>query len=275
MNRGAVSMLKKIPMLVLAAVVLFPFYICFIYAFKSPSDIVFGKLGLPTQFYLENLKNVMFENPLFFNSMKNSILVTIPVTLVLTFICPMGAYVLARNNKRGYRMIYTLFLASILIPFQSIMLPLYLNLKMFDLVNTLFGFIVVKIGFTTAFNILVITSFVKTIPIVLEESASIEGAGRFRTFWSIVFPMMQPVNMTMLVLNVLFTWNDFNIALIVLQKSRVRTLPMAQFIYFGENTTDLHSAFAFATLSIIPVIILYLCFQKYIVEGIVAGAVKG
>ncbi|WP_077532173.1 carbohydrate ABC transporter permease [Massiliimalia massiliensis] len=262
-------------MLLLALVWISPFYIAVVYAFKSPTDQVFGALGPPSSLYLENFKDVLFDNKLFFTALKNSILVTIPVTAILQIICSTSAYVIARNSGRFYKLIYSLFVASILIPFQSIMLPVYINLQKVGMINNLWGFILIRIGFTVAFDTILITSFVKTIPVVLEEAASIDGAGRFTTFWKIVYPTMQPVNITVMVLNVLFTWNDYNIALIILQKTAVRTLPMAQYIYFGETTTELNPAFAFATLSMLPVIILYLFFQRYIVDGIVAGAVKG
>lgn len=273
---------KKLPravlflgLLALAVVWLAPFYIAVVYAFKDPADTVFGKLGPPSFLYLDNFKEVLLENKLFFSALKNSVLVTIPVTVALQMICSTSAYVLARNNGRFFKMIYAMFTASILIPFQSVMLPVYLNLKSVDLINNLWGFILIRIGFTVAFDTILITSFVKTIPAALEEAASIDGAGRFAVFWKIVYPTMQPVNITVMVLNILFTWNDYNIALITLQKTAVRTLPMAQYIYFGETTTQLNPAFAFAALSMLPVVALYLFFQKYIVEGIVAGAVKG
>ena len=273
---------KKLPRVLLFLIFLFlallwlaPFYIAVVYAFKAPDDTVFGKLGPPSALYLDNFKDVLFENKLFFTALKNSILVTIPVTLILQIICSTSAYVIARNRGRFYKIVYSVFVASILIPFQSVMLPIYLNLQQLDLINHLLGFILIRIGFTVAFDTILITSFVKTIPPVLEEAASIDGAGRFTVFWKIVYPTMQPVNITVMVLNVLFTWNDYNIALIILQKTAVRTLPMAQYIYFGETTTELNPAFAFATLSMLPVVVLYLFLQRYIVDGIVAGAVKG
>ena len=261
--------------ILLAMVILAPFYFCVIFAFKDQTDVVFGSMGPPSSLYLGHIQAVLFRNPVFLTALRNSIFVTIPTTLILQFICSTAAYVLARNENFVCKTIYTLFLASILIPFQSIMLPLYINLRSMNLINTLTGFTLVKSGFTVAFNCLVITSFVKSIPRVMEEAANIDGAGRFITFWRVVFPMMQPVNVSIMVLNILFTWNDFNIALIILQRNRVRTLPMAQYMYFGEITTDLHRAFAFSVLSMIPVIVIYLIFQKYIVEGIVSGAVKG
>jgi raffinose/stachyose/melibiose transport system permease protein len=252
-----------------------PFYLCLIYAFKAPSDIVFGKLGPPSYLYLGNISAVLFKNTLFFSALKNSIIVTVPSVLILQVVCSTGAYVLARNQNFICKAIYSLFVASILIPFQSVMLSTYIDLKSVNLINTRLGFVLVRVGFTIAFNSLIITSFVKSIPIALEEAASIDGAGRFTTFWKVVFPLMQPVNLSVLVLNFLFIWDDFGIALIILQKARVRTLPMAQYSYFGEISTDLHGAFAFTFLSMIPVVLLYLFFQKYIVEGVTSGAVKG
>ena len=182
---------------------------------------------------------------------------------------------LARNNTPFYKMMYTLFISGILVPFQCIMLPLYMNIYNLGLVSTNLGFILARSGFQVSISVLSITGFIKGIPRELEQAASIDGCGKIRTFWRIVFPLMTPINVTQMVLNTLFVWNDYSTAVVLLRDDTSRTLPLAQIIYFGENMTELNLAFAFFTLAMIPILILYLSTQRYIVSGIMSGAVKG
>lgn len=187
----------------------------------------------------------------------------------------MVAWVLARNNSRFYQIMYTVFTLGTLIPFQCIMLPLYLNLYNANLISTNIGFVIARSGLQISISILVITSFVKTVPRELEEAAAIDGCGMWKTFWSIVFPLLRPINATQLVLNTVYVWNDYNTAVVLLRDKASRTLPLAQIVYFNENTAELNLAFAFFIMAMLPILILYFSLQKYVVSGIMAGAVKG
>jgi len=206
---------------------------------------------------------------------KNSIITTIPTVLILLFSTSMASYVLARNNSGFYKAMYSLFISGILVPFQCIMLSLYLNIYNMGLASTNLGFILARSGFQVSISILSVTGFVKGIPRDLEQAANIDGCGKFRTFWQIVFPLMTPINVTQMVLNTLFVWNDYSVAVVLLREDTSRTLPLAQIIYFGENMTELNLAFAFFMLAMLPILILYLSTQRFIVSGIMSGAVKG
>lgn len=253
-----------------------PFYIALIYAFKTRPEIVASVLALPKRLYLGNFIAVITKNPAFISGLRNSVIATIPTVAILTFICPMCAFALARNAKnRWYNLIYVLIISAILIPWQGIMYPVYVDFRMVGLTNTLFGYVVARVGYQVPICILMLTGFVKEIPTDLEEAAHIDGANTFTAFWKIVFPVMKPVNITVLVLNLVFAWNDFNVALTMLPKNATRTLPLAQFYYFGENNIEINLAFAFFILSMLPIVLVYLFCQKYIVSGIVSGAVKG
>ena len=162
-----------------------------------------------------------------------------------------------------------------IIPFQSIMTPLYIDMTKWRLLNTLYGFIMAKIGFQIAFPVLLVSGFVKGIPRELEEAAAIDGAGIYSIFFRIVFPLMKPIILTSVVLNTLNVWNDFQMARPLLQKKTVRNVPLTQYFFFGENSIELGLAFALFILSMIPILILYLTLQKYIIGGITSGAVKG
>ena len=170
---------------------------------------------------------------------------------------------------------YSIFISGVLVPFQCIMLPLYMNIYNIGLVSTNLGFILARSGLQVSISVLAITGFVKSIPRELEQAASIDGCTKFATFWRIVFPLMAPINITQGVLNTLYVWNDYSTAVVLLREDSSRTLPLAQIIYFGENMSELNLAFAFFMLAMIPVLILYLCTQRFIVAGILSGAVKG
>ena len=255
--------------------VISPFYISIVYALKESTDITVNRLAWPQHPTLNNFVRVIFENEQFLTGYKNSILTTIPSVLILMTATSMAAYVLARFNNRFYKGMYLLFISGILIPIQCIMLPLYLNFFNMGLTNSNLGFVIARTGLQIPISILVVTSFVKTVPMDLEEAAKIDGCGRFSMFWRIVFPLMKPVNATQLVLNTLFIWNDYTTAVILLRKTESRTLILAQMAYFNEYTSELNLAFAFFILAMLPILLLYFCMQKYIVSGIMMGAVKG
>ena len=259
----------------LMILIVVPFYVAIIYAFKPRSEVGVNRLALPEHWTLENFRQVIFENDSFRIGFVNSVVTTIPSVLILLLISSMAAYVLARNKGKLYSILYTILTIGILVPFQCIMLTVYVNFFNAGLTSTNIGYIIARVGMQVSISILVVTSFVKTIPIELEEAAMIDGAGVNLTFWKIVLPLMKPVNITQLVLNTLFMWNDYNVAIVLQRTRESRTLPLAQIIYFNENTSELNYAFAFFVLSMIPILILYFCMQKHIVKGIMSGAVKG
>jgi raffinose/stachyose/melibiose transport system permease protein len=278
-NRKTISVIGNITRVVVICCILViyvgPFYISFLYSIKSHTDISRSRLAWPEHPTLVNYINVITRNQHFLTGYKNSVLTTIPTVFILMIITSMAAYVLARYNTKPYKFIYTLLISGIFIPFQCLMLPLYLNMSRLGLTSSSLGFIIVRTGMQISISILVVTGFVKTVPRELEEAAHIDGCSRFFTFWRIVFPLMKPVNATQLVLNTLFIWNDYNVAVVLLRTIQSRTLPLAQIIYFNENTTELNLAFAFFTMVMLPILILYLVMQKYIVSGVMAGAIKG
>lgn len=274
-KKTTLRIIHDVVAILLMVLVLVPFYVAFIYAFKPKWEVGVNRLALPQHWTLENFWMVMSQNNVFFTGYKNSLLSCIPTVLILMVITSMAAYVLARNKGKFYTAMYTIFTIGILIPFQCIMLTVYLDFFHWGLTSSNLGYIIVRVGMQVSISILVVTSFVKTIPYELEEAACIDGANKFVTFWKIVFPLMRPVNITQLVLNTLFCWNDYNVAIVMLRTKESKTLPLAQIIYFNENTSELNYAFAFFLMSMVPILILYFCMQKYIVQGIMSGAVKG
>jgi len=266
-----------INLIVYAAAVIFlvPFYISIVTSFKSRQEVAESVLSLPSRFMFENYAKAIEVTKLAV-SFKNSVIVTVAATVLIVLTSAMAAYVIARNyERRSSRYLEVVFLAALMVPFQIIMIPVYKLLKSAMLLNNLTGAILILVGTSIPYCTFLLIGFIKTVPRELEESAIIDGAGPYRTFWVIVFPLLKPIVSVLAVLYVLWMWNDFNIALIVLQKEAVKTIPIQQFYFFGEFTIDLSLAFASACLSLVPIVAIFLMAQKYVIEGLTAGALKG
>lgn len=268
------NLANRIVTVALALLFLSPFYIGLIYSFKTKQEITFTGLALPERIDFSNYAAVL-EDGSFFQGMINSVYTTIPSVILIMIICPMASYVFARNNTRIYNILYSLFLVAMLIPYQSVLLPIYSSMRDWGMLNTFAGNIFVKVGFQISLSILICTGFVKGIPKELEEAAYIDGLGYFGTFWRIVFPLMKSVLISILIINALFAWNDFQLSTVTLTKETVQTLPQLLYRYFGVHSVDLNEAFAAFNLAMLPLIILYLLLQKYITDGVMAGSVKG
>lgn len=259
----------------LLVIVLVPFYVAVLYAFKPMTEVTANRLAFPQNPTLENFHNVIYENELFSIGFKNSVINTIPTVLILMGCTSMAAWVLARNETPVYNFIYLVLSLGLLIPFQCFILPLFLNWYNLGLVSTNIGFIIARAGLQVSISMVAVTGFVKTVPRELEQAAGIDGCNRFQTFWKVVFPLMTPINVTQLVLNSLFIWNDYSTSVILLRDKESKSLTLAQIQYFNGKTTELNEAFAFFILAMTPILALYLICQKYIISGITAGAVKG
>ena len=255
--------------------VLLPFYVAVVYSFRSPDFITVSRLTWPDHPTWNNYYRVIYENASFLTGYKNSIINTIPTVTILMLFTSMAAWVLARHDTPFYKVMYAILTLGLLIPFQCFELPLYINWYNAGLVSTNLGFIIARAGLQISISLTAITGFVKTVPRDLEDAASIDGCNRFQCFWQVVFPLMTPINVTQLVLNTLFIWNDYGTSIILLRKKESFSLTLAQIVYFNENTMLLNEAFAFFIMAMIPILVLYLSMQKHIVSGITAGAVKG
>lgn len=260
---------------ILLILVVLPFYVAVLYAFKPVNEISANRLAFTSNPTWENFRSVIFDNKSFLTGYKNSLINTIPTVILLMACTSMAAWVLARNATKTYNFIYAVLSLGLLIPFQCYELPLFINWRGMGLDSTNIGFIIARAGLQISISMVAVTGFVKTVPRELEQAAGIDGCNRFQTFWRVVFPLMTPINVTQLVLNTLFIWNDYSTSVILLRDIDSYTLTLAQIRYFNGKTSELNPAFAFFIMSMIPILILYLACQKYIISGITAGAVKG
>ena len=258
-----------------ALLFVFPIYIAVITSFKTPLEIAESILALPQRLRLDNYIDGMRESQ-FARSLLNSVIVTFPAVFMIVVFSAMGGYAIARNakNNRLIRFLDKLYLSSLMIPFQVIMIPVYKTFKDLGLLNTLRGMILMLTGYSIAYPTFLIVGFVKSVPREMEEAATIDGCGPFRCFFSVVLPMLKPIIATVAALHVMWLWNDYNIAVILLQKDAIRTLTVKQYYFFSEFSANYGVAFAAAILCMIPILIFFVCMQKNLVEGISAGAVK-
>lgn len=257
----------------LAIICLAPFYVAICYAFKSKVDFAKTKLAFPTSLYMGNFVDALHVRN-FFDSVRNSAVVAILMVIIIILFCSSGAYIIARKNNRFYNAIYYVFQLVILIPFQTVMFPLYKELSSIGALNTLWGLCLAQAGVNVGYYVFLYTGFIKNVPISLEEAAFIDGCNRYQTFFYVVFPLLKPITMTSIVLSFLASWNDFIISMIICQKLERRTLPLMQFYFFGEYSANVSVAFAASLIAMVPAVIIYFCAQKYIVAGMTAGAVK-
>ena len=257
-----------------ALLIISPFYLAFCYAVKTKEQISMTGLAFPTSVAWENF-TMAIERTRFYETLSNTVLTTIVGTLILTFACSMAAYVLARRKGWFYAVFSGMLTLTILVPFHSYMFPLYLNIRAIGLNNSRAGYLLAKMGAQVGFSVIIMTGFVKSVPIQVEEATYIDGGGVFRTFFSVVVPLMKPILMTSVIVNALSFWNEYAIALVFLQSDANMTLPLMQTRFFGQYSADLGQAFALFTLSMLPILVLYFSFQRYVISGIVMGSVKG
>lgn len=258
-------------MWILALVFLVPALLTVFNSFKTDAAIGLNPLSLPTSLEINNYvlawKATRFPI-VFFNTLIITALSTVGIILVSS----MAAYVMVRTQSKLSWVIFLIFTLSMVVPFQTFMVPLVMLAKDMNLKSVL-GIVPIYMGLGAPMAIFLYHGFIKGIPHELEEAAQVDGANFFQIFFGIVFPLLTPITATVAIINVLWVWNDFLLPFIILPKET--TLQLAQFGFFGLFQKQYGRAMASLVLSAAPVIIFYLLMQKNIIKGITAGAVKG
>lgn len=257
--------------ILLAIVWISPFYLMLVNSFKVPREIFANVLNFPSQFNFDNYV-VAFDDLNFIRSFYNSLLITLVSVAVIVLFSSMAGYALARNKSKLSSAILLLFVAAMLIPFQSVMIPLTANFGRAGMLNR-FGLIFMYLGFGGSLAIFLYHGAMTRVSISMDEAAIIDGANKFQIFFRIIFPLMSPISVTVAILNVIWIWNDYLLPSLVLSR-RNETIPIRMFYFFGQYTRQWHLALAGLTIAIIPVIIFYFSAQKTIIDGVTEGAVK-
>lgn len=248
-----------------------PFYLMIVNSFKTPRGIFTNVLALPEELNWDNYVQA-FEELRFIRSLGNSLFITIVSVGIIILFSSMAGYALARNKSRLSAILLLLFVAAMLIPFQSVMIPLISIFGNAGFLNRL-GLIFMYLGFGCSLSIFLYHGAMTGISTSLDEAALIDGASKWQIFWRIIFPLLKPITVTVAILNVIWIWNDYLLPSLVLD-SRSETIPLRMFYFFGQYTKQWHLALAGLTLAVIPVILFYFSAQNQIVEGVAEGAVK-
>lgn len=258
--------------------VLFPLYMAVIIAFKSPSEMtndVAGALSFPSSWSLDNFREAMKVTN-FWHTLGNSVLIA-GVTIVLSLVIhSMTGYAVGRSmaRKKGFKFVYFYIVSGMFVPFAILMMPLVKETSIMGLDNRI-GVILLYVVFYMPMNVMLYSGYLKNVPVALEEAADIDGASAWKTYWTIIFPMMKPMHATVAVLTALGTWNDVMTPLVIMSGSEGTTLPLAQLNFQTQFGTNYNLAFASYLLALIPILIFYILCQKQIIGGIANGAVKG
>lgn len=259
-------------LIITAIIIVFPFLWMIFTSLKPENDIVtYPPKLFPKHISLENFQNIWKRIPfgMFF---KNSVFFAITTTLLSLFFDSLSAYALARLHFPGRDIIFIIILATLMIPFQVIMIPLFITLYHMKILNTFRGLIIPKL--TSAFGIFLLRQFFVTLPKELEDSARIDGAGEFRIYFQIILPLSKPALASLFVFHFMYFWNELLWPLIVTNSMEKRTLPVGLALFMGQHVVEYGVLMAGATIALFPIVIFYLSAQKYFVKGIALTGTK-
>lgn len=253
---------------------IFPVVWMFYSSFKTQAEFAQSSTALPSKLNLTNYLSVFTQTDLgvsMWNSIRNTVL-SVAVTILFAFL---AAYVLSRFRFKGRGFIYNYFMLGMLIPVHALLVPMYIQLKEAGLTNSWYTLLFPYVGFGLPISIMLIESFIASVPRELEEAASIDGCGFFECLFRIIFPLTKPILSTVAIIQFFASWNEFSFALILVSNDKLRTVPVALTMFKSAYTVDYPRLMAGIIVTILPVMILYFGFSKRIIEGTVAGAVKG
>ncbi len=273
MFRDRVNWFALFFLIIGSIVILFPLYLTISVALKTPQELGQSVLSLPTGFHFENfIKAAKMTN--YWRSFKNSFIITFGAVSLTLLTNSMVAYAIARNlDKKFFKFLYYYFISAMFIPFPIIMLPIVKQTSKMGIDNQ-WGLIFLYVVYGLAFNIFLYVGYIKSIPRSLEEAAIIDGCGVWTLFWKIIFPLMAPINATVAILSTLWVWNDFMLPLVILSEREDMTLPLVQFVFQSQFSTDYNLAFASYLMVMLPLIFVYLVAQKWIISGVLRGSIK-
>ncbi|QFT90718.1 L-arabinose transport system permease protein AraQ [Bacillus sp. THAF10] len=259
--------------ILLGLLFLIPFYFVAINSVKSFSEILVDAAAFPTEILFSNYVKV-WEIIQFPRAFWNSLVITVISNIGIVVISSMAAWKMVRTPGKFSKLLFVLIVSAMVIPFQTVMIPLMKLGGTLNLINSIPGIIIMYFGFGVPLSLFLYHGFVKTVPLEIEEAARIDGCSQFGVFWRIVFPLLKPITVTVVILNTLWIWNDYLLPLLVLQAPELRTIPLATSSFFAQYTKQWDMGLAALVLGIAPIIIFFLFLQKHIIKGIAAGSVK-
>ncbi len=255
----------------LTLIVTLPVLNIFLSAFKTNLEINRSTL-FPSAFQFDNFVSVL-KNDIFYSGMFNTIVITAGALALSVLLCVMASYPLARNREKAYSVVYYIFLSAMMIPSVANLVPIYTLMRSLNLLNTRIGMILLYAS-GVSMGILLFTSFIKTIPVEIEEAAEMDGCNYFQRFWYIILPLLKPVSVAYVMIQILGIWNDFLLPQLFLSEREKQTITLAVYTFKNERGSDWGAIFALMSLVVVLPMVLFLCNQKYFFEGMTIGAVK-
>ncbi len=260
---------------IISVLFVIPVFIVINYSFKSKRELVIGNpLSLPETLKWDNYSYAFYRLDLL-RSFANTALYTTVSVILIAIIAGAAAWAIARNRGKFFKFSYIYFLIGILIPYQALFLPIYIIGHTLKLTNNVHGIIIMYIATGLSFGVFLMTSFMNTVPVELEEAAFLDGCSIYRTYFSIVLPLLKPAIATLIIMQAFQIWNDYLMASLFVSKKSLTTLNVVLQSLFSQQSSDYSSAMAAIVISILPITILFLSVQKYFIQGLTAGAVKG
>lgn len=280
LSAAAKRSLKKalliVVMVLIALLYIYPVLLMVLNSMKPFKEVLTNVLALPQQLALVENYSYVIEKMDYFRLFWNNLVITVVGILGIVAFSSMAAYILDRRKVRCTKLIHTLIITPMLIPFQTIMITLLKSMNVLRLSGSTWGLGIQYWGFGVPMATFIFFNFMKTVPKEIDESAVIDGATTFTTFRRIIFPLLKPVTATVIVLDVMWIWNDFLLPLLMVNGSpKTKTLVLAAYNFVGQLNTKWHYALAAMVLAILPSVLFFIFLQKYIVEGVVAGSIKG
>ena len=259
----------------IGALMLVPIYFLLVNTFKTPAEANASPLGLPARITLDNYANAFIAMN-FPRALKNNLIIMVFAVIFLVIFSSMAAYAVVKGKTRATKIMFSIFMVGLIIPFQATIIPLLRIAIGLGLMNTFPGVITICVFcINMPLSVFLFRGFINTIPADLEEAAAIDGCGVFRTFWRIMFPLLSPIIATVGILDALAVWNDYMTPLLFLQSPDLNVLLQEVQKNVGPFTTNWTTFLPMLVLAVLPMVVIYLILQKYIIEGVVAGAVKG
>ncbi|MBR3874787.1 MAG: carbohydrate ABC transporter permease [Clostridia bacterium] len=278
-NRNLGKQILSMVFVVICIVYMMPIVVVAYNSFKENGSINTDTFALPNETTFMGWQNyvngmTVGEYP-FLNSVGYSFVITILSAALILICTSMAAWYISRVDDIFSRIVYYLCVFSMIVPFQMVMFTLAKTANVTGL-NTPWTIPVIYLGFGAGLAVFMFVGFVKGMPLAIEEAAAIDGCGPLRTFFGVVFPMLKPIFVSVGVLEIMWVWNDYLLPYLVLDRTQFRTIPIhIQYLQGSYGHVDLGAVMALIMMSILPIIIFYLTCQKYIVSGVMAGAVKG
>lgn len=265
----------QIIMTLTAVLFIAPILIIINYSFKTKKELYLSSpLSLPQSIQFANYEKAFTKLDLA-TTFTNTLLYTAVSVLILALLCGSTAWAIARCRAKFFKFCYIYFIVGILIPYQALFLPIYIIGYNLNLTNTRYGIIFMYIATGVSFGVFLMNSFMSTVPLELEEAARIDGCSVFRTYFTIVMPLLKPAMATLIIMQAFQIWNDYLLASLYVSKKQLKTLTVAIQSLFSAQTSDYTTAMAAIIISVLPIAVLFISLQKYFIKGMTVGAVKG